>query len=636
MTRSVENTPIGTVASPSDAARFERVGVAVATLAARIRAHDGGVQAYVRTRTGRTERDVFFGPRPSLEAEPFVLDARTAPLARLLYDIAPGDDYDLELGDRTVSGVLLERGRLVFDGDRLASIEDDERVIARDASGELRVRERACIALGAARISPPGSFGVDVTLDPVQREAAAAAPGEPMLITGEAGAGKTTVALARLVNLARLVPDFRGVYVAPTESLARFVALALERASVDGIEVTSFDGLATRLARRVFRRLPRRVATDAPAGVIRLKRHDALAAALPRFVDTRPGVEEDEDRPGAAEREDLLHLFGDRALLEALPHEDSSIRPADVDATIERTRAQFRARGEEEFADVVDATKLDALDGLSLDARTPDELAGRIDVEDLPVLFELARLRDAREGLESVLPEHFDAVVVDEAQELAVLELRLLRRLLRTGGTLVVAGDEEQRTEQGSGFHSFEATLHELGAAGARRVHLETSYRCPPGLTELVRPLRAQMAFVVAPSSQVVHARGFPNELHLVMDLAAAIRRIREHDAHATVAIVARTAATARRIALPLGPALEVELALDGRFDFRRGLHVTTVADVRGLEFDYVLLPDVDLGSYPLDDESRRALYLALTRTCVAASLSWVARPSPMLRLAGA
>ncbi|MBK8590794.1 MAG: ATP-binding domain-containing protein [Sandaracinaceae bacterium] len=116
------------------------------------------------------------------------------------------------------------------------------------------------------------------------------------------------------------------------------------------------------------------------------------------------------------------------------------------------------------------------------------------------------------------------------------------------------------------------------------------------------------------------------------MDLAASIRRIREHDVRATVAVVARSASTARRIAGPLAAALSVELALDGHFDFRRGLHVTTVSDVRGLEFDYVLLPDVDAATYPADDESRRALYLALTRTCTATSITWVGRASPMIR----
>ncbi len=528
--------------------------------------------------------------------------------------------------------MLLERGRLVLDGTRLVAVEEDDSVLHRSASGAITREARRSFALGPPRATPVGGFGEGVVLDPIQRAAASAPAGEPMLVTGEAGAGKTTVALARLVHLARANTPFRGLYVAPTEALARFVGLSLDRARVEGVEVTSFDALAVRLARRAFRGLPRRVTSEAPAAVIRLKRSDALAHALESFVADRPRLVDDEDRSGQAAREDLLELFGDHGRLDAVRSQSRLVRPSDVEATLLRTRAQFRLRGEEEFADVVDAARLSALDARSLDAGTPDDLAGSIDVEDIPVLFELARLRAMAERKRAPLPETFDAVVVDEAQELAVLELRLLRRLLSEGGTLVVAGDEEQRTDVGAGFRSFDATLAELGAPNAKRVHLETSYRCPPELTDAVRRLRSSPSVVLPHSSSTIVARAFPNELHVVMDLAASIRRIREHDVRATVAVVARSASTARRIAGPLAAALSVELALDGHFDFRRGLHVTTVSDVRGLEFDYVLLPDVDAATYPADDESRRALYLALTRTCTATSITWVGRASPMIR----
>lgn len=616
-----------------DEARFSRLGALVARITRRLPGPDPAVFAYVRVRGQRSERDIFFGPRASTEAEPLVLDARTAPLARLLYDLSPGEEYDLDVDGREVSGVLVERGRLTLRGTALLGIEEDDSVLHRDASGVVIREARESFALAPPRTTPLGGFGDGVVLDPIQRQAAAAGVGEAMLVTGEAGAGKTTVALSRLVHLARANSSFRGLYVAPTEALACFVGLALARARVDGVEVTSFDALAVRLARRSFRGLVRRVASDSPAAVIRLKRSDALAHSLEGFVAKRPGLMADEDRPRQAAREDLLVLFGDRDGLEAVRSRSSLIRRSDVDATLERTRAQFRLRGEEEFADVVDATRLSTLDARGLDAGTPDDLAGSVDVEDLPVLFELARLRGAAERKPVPLPESFDAVVVDEAQELALLELRLLRRLLSAGGTLVVAGDEEQRTDVGAGFRSFDVTLSELGAPNAKRVHLETSYRCPPELTDVVRTLRAEPSLVVPRRARTIVARGFPNELHLVMDLAASIRRIREHDIHATVAIVARTAATARRIAGPLAAALSVELALEGQFDFRRGLHVTTVSDVRGLEFDYVLLPDVDAAAYPSDDEARRALYLALTRTSAAASIAWVGPASPMIRV---
>ncbi len=50
----------------------------------------------------------------------------------------------------------------------------------------------------------------------------------------------------------------------------------------------------------------------------------------------------------------------------------------------------------------------------------------------------------------------------------------------------------------------------------------------------------------------------------------------------------------------------------EGRFP-KRGPVLATVDQVRGLEFDFVVLPDV--GDYDDTPPSRRALYVAMTRT---------------------
>jgi DNA helicase-2/ATP-dependent DNA helicase PcrA len=59
---------------------------------------------------------------------------------------------------------------------------------------------------------------------------------------------------------------------------------------------------------------------------------------------------------------------------------------------------------------------------------------------------------------------------------------------------------------------------------------------------------------------------------------------------------------------------LSTRLALGGNFDFRPGVVVTSVTEVKGLEFDTVILPDADETTYPDTQEARRALYVAATR----------------------
>ncbi len=68
--------------------------------------------------------------------------------------------------------------------------------------------------------------------------------------------------------------------------------------------------------------------------------------------------------------------------------------------------------------------------------------------------------------------------------------------------------------------------------------------------------------------------------------------------------------------ALELAP-LELapsHLALDGRFPFGAGAHGTSVDQVKGLELDYVVVPDATAPVYDDDAASRRTLCVAVTR----------------------
>ena len=69
----------------------------------------------------------------------------------------------------------------------------------------------------------------------------------------------------------------------------------------------------------------------------------------------------------------------------------------------------------------------------------------------------------------------------------------------------------------------------------------------------------------------------------------------------------------------------------DQDFPFKSGVDVTDVRQVKGLEFDYVVLIEVSAAAYPADDEARHLLHIAATR---AAHQLWVistGTPSPLL-----
>ena len=96
--------------------------------------------------------------------------------------------------------------------------------------------------------------------------------------------------------------------------------------------------------------------------------------------------------------------------------------------------------------------------------------------------------------------------------------------------------------------------------------------------------------------------------------LGEALSELLSREPLAQVAIIAREDETALRLYEALHQQLNVRLVLDGKFSFEPGIDVTSVPLVKGLEFDYVVIPDASDEVYPGDDMSRRMLHVASTR----------------------
>lgn len=62
-------------------------------------------------------------------------------------------------------------------------------------------------------------------------------------------------------------------------------------------------------------------------------------------------------------------------------------------------------------------------------------------------------------------------------------------------------------------------------------------------------------------------------------------------------------------------------------------MQVAAVDAVKGLEVDYVVVPDADALTYPDTPRARRRLYVALTRARHQAVLLAVGTPTPLVAL---
>jgi DNA helicase-2/ATP-dependent DNA helicase PcrA len=515
------------------------------------------------------------GGHTALDREPPMLDWRTAPLAEAFF--RPGPTYSIELDD----GRILEG-------------EVHERALRGGLTPDSRPRP------SPVPITPTDRNAL-VILDPDQQRAVDLPSDTSLVVDGEAGVGKTLVALYRVAALAHRTERFRALVLVPTEGLRRLVRLIADRLGIGTLEIAVFDDWLLERARIVFPSLPKRASEGATAQVIGLKRHPAVRLVLDDFIDWKPPRGVDDDKVSRT-RQRLLHLWGDAGRLQRIV--DAAGLPARAIAqTMAHTRRQFETSTEKQMRHV-DADRLVALDGKKLDAGTPMQDANTFDAEDLPVLLELVR-RGALPGAK--LPR-YDHIVIDEAQLRAPMELAAVADALSDRGTVTVAGDHRQATDESAWFTDWSAARTELRRARWAEVTLAVTYRSVPAIADFARDMRIpaeQGAVWTTPCDGAL-----AQTAQLCWHLDALITR----DPWRQICVIARNPEHARRLHTELSRGVDPILVLDGDFRFEPGLLVTTANAISGLEFDAVVIPDLTPGFYPPTPELARALYVAATR----------------------
>jgi hypothetical protein len=399
----------------------------------------------------------------------------------------------------------------------------------------------------------------------------------------------------------------------PTEGLRRLCRLLADRLQIEKLEIAVIDQWLIDRAHKAFPGLPKRTSEGATAQVIALKRHPAVRGVLGDFIGWKPPKDADDKLPRSRMR--LLHLWGDGERLQRIV--DASGLPARaIAATQKHTRIQFETTTEKQFSHV-DADRLQALDGKKLDAGTTMEDAHTFDAEDVPVLFELAR--------RGVLPQadlpHYDHIVVDEAQLRAPMELAAIGDALAKHGTITLAGDHRQATDETAYFAGWDAAKREVRAQRWADITLAVTYRSVPAIADFARTFLLPPE---PPDEPAMWATPCDGTLAQTAQLCWHLDALLTRDPWRQICVIARTPEHARRLHGELARGLDPTLVLDGDFRFEPGVIVTTATAVSGLEFDAVIVPDLNPSFWPSSPELARSLYVASTR---ARDWLWVLTP---------
>lgn len=601
--------------------------------------------AHLRLEEEGRRRDLFLGRATCLEKGVRIVDWRDAPISRIFYGYRQGEEYDEEISGRERSGSVVARRMVrIRDGvlERVQAPEGDFTLDAsrpsgwrRNATGTPKLAGGEAAALryddaGAAlaRRLGEGHDGrslradkhlpeITSLIDPTQFDLITRPAAGYLVIRGSAGSGKTTVALHRIAYLAFDDPRIDGpetLVVVFSRALARYVAHVLPSLGLDAVRIATYREWVHEVRRQHYPRLPRGVREDTPAIVQRLKLHSALDEALGRQVARVPGP-----ATRAQAHDDWASVLTQRGLLGDVFAERAgeTVTPRELDRFVDWNRRRLEALAEWQAGD--------------------EEADAALDPEDDALLLRAWQRRVGPLVGPGDRPIRFRHTVIDEVQDFAPLEVRVLLGCMAERASITLSGDTQQHLMEHSGFTSWPGFFRELGLEGAEIETLRVSYRSSREImdfaTSLLGDLQEDEAVRTTRSGPPVELFRMSDRGACVAFLSDVLRDLMAAEPLASVAILtpSPTVSDAYHAGLERADLPRLRRIRDGEFPFRAGIEVTEVSQAKGLEFDYVVVLDVDARSYPDTPAARRMLHVAATRAIHQLWMISVGTPSPLV-----
>ena len=613
-----------------------------------------------------------------------ILARRTVAIvdAELRRVVAPQGTYsrDLRTGAWREIATRTAKLQIARDGSAASVVGGAPRPPVPAAPAPAASRGRLGLEESAGRRPDRHLPAIAALIDPRQFELITQPSSGLIAVQGSAGSGKTTIGLHRIAYLAfaeprRFRPE-RMLVIVYQRALASYVSRVLPSLDVPGVPVTTFGAWAESARRAALPLLDVGLTDETPSVVMRAKAHGALL----RIIDDRQVAIVDWCRAQLAAEvagkpggDDVLAYWDGtkgpadgRVTSLATWVRDSQLDPATRNA-IENVGRTLRARtrdvvGEwaalftdrralgEGFArhapGVFSEGQLDDVhrwcvtrERLRAAGRAGNEQDERfaLDFEDEALLLRIFQRQRGRipDGAKGVLS--YEHLMVDEVQDFSPLELSVLLDTTSTARSVTLAGDTAQAIAPEHGFSDWSALLDFLQIAHERVEPLRVSYRSTREIVDaaehVLGPLMGDVRPVAPRAGAPVESFAFASAGECAELLSHALKELQRAEPDASVALLARHPEQARVYyeALSRAEVPGVRLVADQDFSFTAGIDITDVRQSKGLEFDIVILLEVNDASYPESDDARRLLHVAMTRAAHQLWVTYTGNPSPLL-----
>ncbi len=513
-----------------------------------------------------------------------IIDWRKAPISKLYYDYKEGDDFGETIQGVDREGVIkIRRG---FSGveNELHRIETSKGIIVNTHPGwKFTPKEQALSRTEEHDGHLPSILSL-ITAEQfglITRDVA-----KPIVIQGIAGSGKTTVALHRLAWLLHednsdAVPE-RCLVVMHNRSLKAYVENTLPELKIKNVPIRTYTEWAATLTDELIGSRPKAI-LNRSREIELFKSSSFILNKLHEYVSQHP------HQPQTSFVDDLFNFY--RSLLS----QDILWRGWD------KIKIELKQQIDRKQTDLQDDSLL------------------------LHLVYAENGYYPSRSEKSLAQCDH---IMIDEAQDFGLVEIRALLNALNEKGTVSIVGDTAQRIVSGRDFGSWEELLRDAGFADTTPIQLTVSYRSTQEIMTLAAKVRGTALTKIELFSSGRHGPAptwtraetpqvLPNR---VGQWVAA--RLKD-SSKSLSAIICRYPKQAQELVDQLRKLgfSSVRLGHRDQFDFSPGVVVTNVHQVKGLEFRNVLIIEPTENHYPTPDpnnpathEGQNLLYVAITR----------------------
>ncbi len=510
-----------------------------------------------------------------------IIDWRKAPISKLYYEYREGEEYCEEIQGRERRGRILKRHSLGIKHGILRQISCSSGSFTRDQNGAWNASQSKISRTLSARGELPEILSL------ITAEQFSAITGESeraLLIQGVAGSGKTTVALYRLAYLlheanAKLEAANCQILV-KSPVLKQYLSKALPSINIEGVSIMTYSEWTAALIKEIA---PEYLSQEGKVKLAPITGSIKRLKSSPAFLKT---FEE------FANQKNLDFI---QTILGALERKGDIIE-RDATALIDQ----------ELVKSALEATKV------NLDQ-------GFLDECDCALVIRLFQIKNNGLLLKGMIRK-YDHIVVDETQDFSALHLWPILFAVETPSSLTLVGDRSQSIDQETIFPGWTALVE----------HIESSEsKTPPDFLTLSISHRSTLPIIKLAShvrKDGSHLEGRKGRIPLWIKcsseqrgIAASIKWLQSamerHPDEVTV-VICCDEAQARAALGFLKPTFGsvVRAGDQSSFTFEQGIIVTSVADIKGLEFFNVLIWNPSKNNYPAAAASQSALYVAITR----------------------